>query len=717
MTGTPFAPHEEQLQYMSFHAHERDGGLIHATGAWDDGNGALPDNNLSSSGADRSGGSSPGTAQKKKKITLDEYKNRKTATPVAEKERDKKAMKQTNGSGRDMMKDSIKPANRPPVTEGTVSAGQKRGIEKTDGEMAQKSETSSTVKEDKQKNGEPPAKKPRTSQSEQKPKINGGETMERDKTTIRLPPLLSPTLPSRIEEDLARHRKEKAARERLGHKKSSSAASNTSTASTEANKTLLHQRSLNTKLSDVVKSPLKAPSNVSEAEKRPRSSEGGKGPAKSVKVNGTKVEESSAAPRESLIVKLKYGRNKKKAVERITAFTTKPKKLADTDRSRDVSKDRGPLKQAEKRSRPVEDDKAQEPAPKRPRAPSTLPLSEKIRTPVAPPARSPGLPSIQVRKATLNTPKRDGRGASSVLPATPENRDVATPEAPSSVDNRPPRSTPKEVTDNARIWRVEQQKHLDLGRQLKHAADKLLQTKSGAVDVPPADDKHGAVLAMETVLCYFIGFTAADQSRHCEGKAPDPSNWRSLLGYLDYVEKRTKPYPDLHGLCLQLGGLCRDIIHPLDLDRLFNEPIPSNPPDVVPAEPQRSSFSDEPAFLAAKTTYDRAIRLSQRYTAFKELKTSLVDNKRRADKDWVQGVRQLSEERLKKMYPGVWSGRSTDQLVGKGERLTPGKYKGNYYLPLGKFSTGIEGVRIGMGILEEWARREGVEWKGRVLLL
>ena len=81
--GTNFEPGEEKLQYMTFKDRSVDGSIrgLYARGGWDDGNGAIAPKEASSS---RSSTDFSATAGPRKKITLEEYKN-KARNKAAEK--------------------------------------------------------------------------------------------------------------------------------------------------------------------------------------------------------------------------------------------------------------------------------------------------------------------------------------------------------------------------------------------------------------------------------------------------------------------------------------------------------------------------------------------------------------------------------------------------------------------------------------------------------
>ena len=78
--GSPFDPHEERLQYMTFLPHHNEETMFHAVGGWDDGKG-----NFKAKQDKRSGTSSPLPGQPaKKKISLLDYKKKAAGQPIAE---------------------------------------------------------------------------------------------------------------------------------------------------------------------------------------------------------------------------------------------------------------------------------------------------------------------------------------------------------------------------------------------------------------------------------------------------------------------------------------------------------------------------------------------------------------------------------------------------------------------------------------------------------
>lgn len=337
----------------------------------------------------------------------------------------------------------------------------------------------------------------------------------------------------------------------------------------------------------------------------------------------------------------------------------------------------------EKRSRPAEKDDL-EPSKKR------LRLSEEVNpghpalkpsnilqpdsTPKLPTANPKGdVKSAKMRRIVsldgeVKTPSAAVRGG--------------TPNVPGSAErpSREGRPTSAALSEEAALWRVEQQKYLELGKRLKHELDGIVK-KDGVLMKDPMASKKGCPIGVESILCYMLGFTALDELGRVWGKPGNSTAWETLLPHIDYVKAITSSASHIYGLILQLEGICRNTIHSYDLERLEREPNGAAP---------------SPEFLAR-----------------------LVENARSAQKVWLAGTAGLSINDLQSSFPKTWAKRVNAPMPIAGrngqEKLIAGKFATSaYYLPLSSISTAVEGVKMGWSFLGEWAEKEGVEWKGRM---
>ena len=343
-----------------------------------------------------------------------------------------------------------------------------------------------------------------------------------------------------------------------------------------------------------------------------------------------------------------------------------------------------PHDRVEKRSRPVEKDDL-EPSKKRPK------LSDEVNPAHLTPKPSNILQSASTPKLHTANPKGDVKSAKMrrivSLDGEVKTPSAAvrggTPNVPGSAEraSREGRPTSSALSEEAALWRVEQQKYLELGKRLKHELDGIVK-KDGVLMKDPMAKKKGCPIGVESILCYMLGFTALDELGRIWGKPASSTAWETLLPHIDYIKAITSSASHIYGLILQLEAICRNAIHSYDLERLEREP---------------NGAASSPEFIGR-----------------------LVENARLAQKAWLAGTAGLSVNDLQRSFPKTWAKRinaptPTAGRNGGQEKLVAGKFATSaYYLPLASTSTAVEGVKMGWSFLGEWAEMEGVEWKGRM---
>ena len=410
-------------------------------------------------------------------------------------------------------------------------------------------------------------------------------------------------------------------------------------------------------------------------------------------------------------------------------------------REKDITTDR--TKPVEKRRRSDDDGEAVEPANKRQKSPPVaLDLTQKPRTPIPPPFKSPALSQHgSAQKSHVSTPMRDIKGVAMRRiesgegdARTPQGR-VGTPTAPGSAEKvgrngRSASNTSSATTsslpgkaEEALAWRAENKKYSELGRTLKHDADAFFNPKDNHAKVEPEDEKRGVAIAIETVLSYMLAFTASDEGSRAARKPRDITAWQSLLPYLQFIKPRIRRFSILYGLCLQLEAICRETIHTFNLERLDRDPLPTAAADGTRVPTPGTDVDTAASEAAAKAT---------QYRNYMDFKTQAIDNSRKAQKLWAEGTFKLSVATLQQSFPATWEAKAkvplawTPEAVTEttteatterpAERLVPGKWAGEFYLPLSCSSLAIEGVRAGWSLLGEWCEREGVKWEGKLRL-
>ncbi|KAJ5959056.1 uncharacterized protein N7479_006206 [Penicillium vulpinum] len=672
----PFSLEEQQLQYMTFLTHHDTDSLLLAVGDWSDETGRMM--------ADRptvpSAGENPRETVTKKKISLKDYKTQKTSgavgSPVgpeagsrgASSSAKSEERRQTTHSEPLKNNDKVKMPGMPLKSHARLSperGGQKRAsgseFEFPNHSATKKSEAHPTKKlrlsPEKELRREPsPAKL-------HSPKLPAllSPTLPPTSSGPRLPRLLSPTLPPDIEKELAR----------------------------------LESRS---------------PS---------RNSRAGKGlPAKESNTYEHSRDHARADPQKTqLLTKLRYGRANRKRVEALLKFSGKRKAhLSDSPVSQDTDRDdvSHPRKKGgdagssrghtfgDAKSKKYETDEALCPRDGRSKEPKSF--TEKPQTPVPQPHLTSHSIAHEKIKVTSITPAKDLKApiprrndlgeTDGKTPSYPANKRHSVD--PGSIMKASPTQADGRTRNERQIWWDEWQKFANIGRELKHAAERYTSKTGTSV----TDEKLAVVTAIEALLSFIMAFVANDQAKASSRQVGDSSTWLSIVPYWRVVKKNSIPYPALNNLCLLLGAVSFTAIHTLDLERLAISPIPGeHTPVPTPGSDGNAALSDES-------------RKSRK--EFSELKARLPEFYKDSQRLWLEGTRGLAEDVLGREFPTIWSQRSRNYSERGRSSLKAGDYAGSYFLPLGGTSPPIEVVRFGWSLLKEWCSKERVEWNGRL---
>ncbi|KAI9784082.1 MAG: hypothetical protein M1816_001054 [Peltula sp. TS41687] len=250
--------------------------------------------------------------------------------------------------------------------------------------------------------------------------------------------------------------------------------------------------------------------------------------------------------------------------------------------------------------------------------------------------------------------------------ATPQavKNDAGTAQAPTSGGNtsRPVSAEGSvDVSSMSReevikVKRREGSEYRILGKQIKVEAEKLLKpVKPGT-----ATSSEGIALGIQSICCYFIAFKADDvfdelhYGRHDKDKRTDRGKmWRTLLPFWEYVEGHSRPFGPLHGICLQLGAVIREVVHGFE------------PADV------------------------------ENFTHMRRL--------------WVEGTAKLTtNDVLEKTFPKTWAARVKNPL-----ELVTNKTRTGFYLPMASCITAPhEAVRATNALVNEWVATQlgDVKW-------
>ena len=209
-----------------------------------------------------------------------------------------------------------------------------------------------------------------------------------------------------------------------------------------------------------------------------------------------------------------------------------------------------------------------------------------------------------------------------------------------------------------------------------------------------------------------LAFAASDEVSRLQHTQAEAANWRSLLPFWHFVEAKCRPFRHLHGLCLQLGAVCLEIIHVLDLDRFHRDVLPdmSAGAEAAPPTPGALTSSSE-STISSNDKEQKAAGYRRDYLKWK---SEMVKEARDMRQLWIDGLAELSIDDLQTHFPQTWARRSKVPAAKKREKMAPGEYDGAFYLPLSSVSTAFETVRTTTAMLAEWAKREMIDWHGRL---
>ncbi|TQN70894.1 hypothetical protein CSHISOI_04539 [Colletotrichum shisoi] len=322
-------------------------------------------------------------------------------------------------------------------------------------------------------------------------------SIKRSKSHLKLPALLSPTLPPMLEEELARLK-------------------NTPTkGSTSSQRTQPPDSPTTGKRSHAVVK------EEDEDRKEPR-------------------EKARDRPRRFMVT-LKYSKKYTKSVQRLLALPTR-KDAVKKERSVSIEPPAPP--QARKRPMGSTENVVDSISVKRPKM-SDVPSSSKLVTPSTPSKAATSMSRV-ASSNSVNTPG-DGNG---LTPAAPPSSDRDRPQT---------RDESRDAANSSKIQalRDRSSRFSRLGTKLKHERDMLLERKNSDRGAPlsDSDNKLSMILGLEAALAFMVGFRALFESRRMENKAQDPKQWGSILPLLAVMRHDVRKSRPLEALFWQLQGV------------------------------------------------------------------------------------------------------------------------------------------------------------------
>ena len=239
-------------------------------------------------------------------------------------------------------------------------------------------------------------------------------------------------------------------------------------------------------------------------------------------------------------------------------------------------------------------------------------------------------------------------------------------------------------------------KYLRQATDLKHASDVFLKDMSNKTD---AERKRGVMIGTESVLCYILAFTLFDEPQRQFGQYGNIDGWKSMLRLLDLISREAQQFKHLTGLLLQLEGIIRDYMVCYGFQRLDYNPLEQKQLDTAAVDPAKTNEEHKAA------AYHGSFHEFRRHFEKSQLA-------------WRSGLDLLKVSDIESEYPMTWAKRERHFIlaVKSTDAVVQGEYQRKYNLPMGSMTSGLQAVNFGMSFLEEWCKKNGVKWEPKVEL-
>ncbi|KAJ4136013.1 hypothetical protein NW768_003621 [Fusarium equiseti] len=307
--------------------------------------------------------------------------------------------------------------------------------------------------------------------------------LAREKSPVRLPTLLSPTLPSALEAELSRRK--------------------------------VPSKTAESKPHDDRDQP-----SERRSEERHKSTTARKAPIEHE--DEDEIEDEDRREKRRLVVTLRISKRMRQTLKRILALP--PKR-----RERSESTEAPPVSQAKKRPASTENT-GDTIAVKRPRLPS-------VSSTLPPPPSTPSKKGAAMSRVS----------SSNSHAHTPGEASTVTPVPPGSSDRPATNGTEVGRSDKADIKAVieKHSRFSSLGRRLKHEGDVANQrynklASDGDTRGSDVSRKKYYALAVESTVAFMASFHLLNVSRNMQHKSSDPGPWASLIKMVDYLQKETR---------------------------------------------------------------------------------------------------------------------------------------------------------------------------------
>ncbi len=239
-------------------------------------------------------------------------------------------------------------------------------------------------------------------------------------------------------------------------------------------------------------------------------------------------------------------------------------------------------------------------------------------------------------------------------------------------------------------------KFLRQATDLKHAWDVFFKDRSNTTVI---ERKQGLMIGSESVLCYILAFTLFDEPQRQFGQYGNIDGWKSMLRLLDLINREAQPFKHLTGLLLQLEGIVRDYMVCYGFQRLDYNPL-------------EQKITDTAVVDSTKTKEEQ--KAAAYHWSFHEFRR----NFEKSQTAWRSGLDLLKISDIESEYPITWAKRESHFVlpVKSADAVVQGEYQRKFNLPMGSMASGLQAVNFGMSFLEEWSKKNGVKWEPKLEL-
>ena len=381
-------------------------------------------------------------------------------------------------------------------------------------------------------------------------------------------------------------------------------------------------------------------------------------------------------------------------------------KLSGQDKSSDTDEPLAKRKPAKRRASEIEDGDFEERSSKRGRG---LGQQHKDVTPErSQSSRQPGAShqNKHSSKAAMSTPSSLSSSAqkahlnvlSSAMQRTGSQESVATP----ARDVTPTTNGHKIESPTRREWlrenRIETNRLLKLATEIKHDSDASLKHLKG--HDYEEHRKIGCVIATEALLCFVLAAMVSDEPGRSSNNPSNTDLWKSTRDFIASLSSiHAKKFQYLFGFLKQLEGVVCDTLiyqHDMRSEAIWREYNRLKGQESVAAVPNADSY------------------IAENWTFLKEA----LETRTRSRAVWREGQHALFDSDLERQFPKTWSCRRSFPGRGKGrDPVTLNNYsKEGFALPLSINSTGLDVVNFGLSFLAEFCEKERLQWKSKLVL-